>query len=85
MTATMVKAHMTGPATRRAILEELRFLLDAGRRASVDALAAETGIPRGTVARQLGILRRAGLVETTMGPGGGIRLTEAGSIATDSP
>lgn len=83
MMATMVKAHMTGPATRRAILEALRRLLDAGERASVDALAAETGIPRGTVARQLGILRRAGLVETRRGTTGFIRLTDAGRIATD--
>lgn len=83
--ANMVKPHQTGPATRRAILAELRFLMDAGRRASVAVLATETGIPRGTVARQLAVLRRAGLVETTMGPGGGIRLTEAGSIATDTP
>lgn len=80
---TMVRPHMTGPATRRAILEELRRREDAGEPVSVSLLAEGIGMPRGTVAPQLSRLRRAGLVQTTMGPGGGVRLTEAGRIATD--
>lgn len=84
MMPTMVKPHQTGPATRRVILAELRRLADAREPASVDALAAGTGLPRGTVGRQLGILRRAGLVETRRGGRAGfIRLTDAGRIATD--
>jgi len=83
MIQAMVRPHTTGPARRRAILTAIRAMLDAGELVSVDALAAATGIPRGTVARHLAILRRAGMVETTMGPGGGVRLTVSGRIATD--
>jgi len=83
MIEAMVRPHMTGPARRRAILDALRAMLDAGDVPSVDALASATGIPRGTVARHLVILRRAGLVETLHGSRGSITLTEAGKIATD--
>lgn len=83
MIDAMVKPHQTGPARRRAILAALRTMLDACEPVSVDALSAATGIPRGTVGRHLAILKRAGLVETTMGPGGGVRLTPGGLIATD--
>lgn len=80
---TMVRPHMTGPATRRAILEELRRLADDGRPGSLALLVDGTGIKRGTIAAQLARLRREGLVQTRHGHGGGIFLTSAGVIATD--
>lgn len=83
MIPTMVRPHMTGPTTRRAILEELRRREDAGEPVSVTLLAEGVGLLRGTVAKQLAVLRRAGLVGTRHGHGGGIWLTDAGRIATD--
>ena len=79
----MVKAYGPGIRARREILRELRRREDADEPVSVDALAEGTGLPRGTVARHLAILRRACLIKTRHGHGGGIWLTDAGRIATD--
>src|ERR1700751_244813 len=47
------------------------------RQATAAAVAAETRLPRATVARLLKALARAGLVTATRGPSGGYRLARA--------
>lgn len=82
---TMVKPHQSGPATRRAILEELRRREDACERPpTTRQLAALLGVTQPAVVYQLAHLTAAGLVERRgIGRASKPYLTAAGKIATD--
>jgi predicted DNA-binding transcriptional regulator YafY len=62
-------------ASRLERLEELKGLLKARDHSTADALAAELGVSRRTLHRDLAILRDSGLpIEAERGRGGGMRL-----------
>jgi predicted DNA-binding transcriptional regulator YafY len=62
-------------ASRLERLEELKGLLKARDHATAEALAAELGVSRRTLHRDLAILRDSGLpIEAERGRGGGMRL-----------
>ncbi|HAM58288.1 MAG TPA: hypothetical protein DCQ64_23900 [Candidatus Rokubacteria bacterium] len=84
MTPPLRWTQARGRVARRAILAELRRRHDAGASpVTMQALATATGIRHGAVWRHVRVLKDAALVVSIRGPGGGIRLTDAGLRATD--
>ena len=55
------------------------------RQVTAAAIAAETRLPRATVAKLLKTLAHAGLVTATRGPSGGYRLARAAAAPRSAP
>jgi predicted DNA-binding transcriptional regulator YafY len=70
-----------GTKSRLGRLEELKGLLAADDYATVGALAGELGVSERTLARDLALLRDAGLpIDSDRGRGGGVRLLRSWSL-----